>query len=289
MLTTCHGMNTHTDEPTIGEHLTWIRDRGARPNTVLSYRTATRDLARHSGRPLLGLLEADLDAWRTDIGRRLGPSTVRGYVCGVRSYYLWAVRRHLLEHDPAQGLEVPRAPRRLPRPLPDVDVERALEQAGPTVGACIGLERYAGLRCCEVASLGWEEVTLGPDAHLRVVAGKGAHERVVDIAPRLEDLLRVLPGRSGPVVPRGDGRRDHNRPWRISQLINAHLRDCGIDGTAHQLRHSFGTALYAVSLDLRATGEAMGHASPSTTALYSRVARTTIRTAVLEAAELRVS
>ncbi len=278
-----------TDEPVIARFFAHLRSRGCSHNTLLAYRTGLRDLVTTIRRPLLGLIPEDLDHWTADVTGRVGQSTARSYITGIRAFYTWAVTNEWIPKNPTLRIVPPRSPRRLPRPLPDDDVELAIATATVEVAAAIGLERYAGLRCAEVAGLDWAEVSLGGDAHLRVVSGKGRHERVVDIAPRLEALLLALPGRRGPVIPRRDGRREPNKPWRISQLINKHLDACGIDGTAHQLRHSCGTAVYRVTRDIRATAEVLGHASMTTSALYAKASRADVRRAVLDAAELRVS
>lgn len=59
-------------------------------------------------------------------------------------------------------------------------------------------------------------------------------------------------------------------PYAISRLVSVWLRGVGVDATGHQLRHWFGTRVYAASRDLRVTQEVMGHGSPVTTAGYAR-------------------
>jgi site-specific recombinase XerC len=66
--------------------------------------------------------------------------------------------------------------------------------------------------------------------------------------------------------------RNTGRPLsatRVSGLCNQHLHAVGADVTLHQLRHFFATSLYRASKDIRLTQEALGHASPATTAIYA--------------------
>lgn len=111
------------------------------------------------------------------------------------------------------------------------------------------------------------------------------HIGVVDVCPMLAEALAALPHRRGPVVRRLDGQAGPNRATRLSQLANAHLRDCGITDTLHALRHRFVTQVYRAG-GIRAAQESAGHASISSTAIYSAVARREIRAAVLAAGRI---
>jgi len=272
-------------EAVVSRYGDWMASRYLSPETIRTARYVLGALSRWAGGPILYLSAADLSRWQPHRARQITAPSLRNEISYLRGFYRWATREGLLSGDPSTVLDLPRAPRRLPRPIEDMALAEAMAGAPGEVRAALGLAAFAGLRACEIARLDWAEVTLdGEGPHLRVV-GKGGHERVVDIAPALAEILG-RPGR-GPVVRRLDGAAGPNRPARVSQLVNDHLHGLGLAETLHCARHRFGTAVYAASGDIRATQEAMGHASPTTTAGYAAVSRRNVREAVLAAGTLR--
>jgi integrase/recombinase XerC len=102
-----------------------------------------------------------------------------------------------------------------------------------------------------------------------VTHGKGDKPRVIPVAPVVITALHAH-GLSayGPVFRDEFG--DALKPWKISQMLRAHMYGCGVNASAHQLRHSYGTEMYRRSGgDLRMVQDLMGHASPVTTAGYA--------------------
>lgn len=209
-------------------------------------------------------------SWRTveafvDIGNR-APRTRYLEIAHLHAFYLWAMREGLCRRAPTTLVERPRVGVGLPRPMTDTDVALALALSTGPMHAAIVLAATAGLRCIEIARVRWVDI----DAGTLRIHGKGRKDRVVplhpDAAAALEQLDRVS---------------DHVFPWRVtvrgegvqvSAAVNRFLRSIGVSGTAHQLRHWFGTrALAASGGDLRAVQDLMGHASPATTAIYTKL------------------
>lgn len=196
--------------------------------------------------------------------------TARGVeLSHIRSYILWGIRYGYLEKDPTARLDAPRRRRRLPRPIGADRLEQALTNAQtcPRLYVCLTLAAYSGLRCLEIATLRWEDVS----SVSMLVTGKGGHQRHIPLHPKVREALAMLPEDAGTyVVPRCDGWRDRPlHPGRVSGMINEYLHSMGISDTAHSLRHRFGTEFYRASKDIRLTQELMGHASPITTAIYA--------------------
>lgn len=208
-------------------------------------------------------------AWRS--GLELAPATVAVYVSHVQMFYAWAYATGLLPADPAANIPVPKVPRRLPRPISEDDLTAALESASLRVRTWLVLAGWSGLRAKEIARLRGENVKLRADQPVILVASdatKGIRERVVPLSRFVVAELSVagLPLR-GLAFRKADG---NPVPANlVSKLCNQHLHDCGIPATLHQLRHRFGTQVYHVRRDLRATQELLGHASPATTAIYA--------------------
>lgn len=283
------GMMFEFREPLVDRWLGWLKATGASDVTIRTYRGELRRLQTWAGGPILYLDHDQLTTWQIERAQVIGVASLRGSMSAHRSFYRWALDERLITDDPTRRLKMPRAPRRLPRPMDERDVASALENGGVQEAAIIALAGFAGLRACEVARLDWSEVRLdGHEPLLRVVRGKGGHERIVDVCDELARYLRALPGpQRGPVIRRVDGRSGHVSPARISQMANRHLHQLGIAGTLHTLRHRFGTRVYDESGgDLRATQEALGHQSPTSTAIYTKVSRRNIRAAVVAAGRL---
>lgn len=195
----------------------------------------------------------------------------RAYVCHLRAFYRWARCTGLIEHDPTEVLTLPVVPQHLPRPIEEDDLADALDTARPKMRAMLTLAAFAGLRCCEIATLDWSDFRREPDgtAFIVVRKGKGSKQRTVEAGRTVVQALQIYgPKRRGPMFLGQDGAQIGARS--VSSSINRFLRVHGIDATAHQLRHRFGTIGYQLSKDLRMLQEQMGHASPNTTAGYAR-------------------
>jgi site-specific recombinase XerC len=235
------------------------------PNTV---RIQTRRLIafeRFLGRSIATATPKDLHAYFDSHSH--GPRTVYGILSTLHCFYVWAVEDGHCERDPTIKVPRPRLPRSLPRPARTEQLRVAFCRADPEKRAWLVLGAYMGLRCQEIAGVRREDV-LEDERVLRVVRGKGGKERLLPIHPAVLEALLLLPlPREGWVFQRPMG--GPYPPWMLSQRFNQWLRECGVEATAHQLRHWFATNLYRSTHDLRLTQEMLGHASPSTTSVYT--------------------
>jgi len=256
---------------TIADHVRWMRQRGLSERTVELRRMVLRLLTAHAGRLLLELTEDDLEAWQATLGM-LALESRRAYVVQVRGYYRWAVQAKLLEHDPAECLVVPKVPRGLPRPMTEKDLEKALQRAPLRMRVWVELAAYGGARAAEIAGLSREDILDEPDPPAVVLHGKGGKVRVVPLAHRTLTDLQAL----GMPVRGRLFRAESGRPLTardISKQVNHYLHNrVGTASTLHTLRHRYATRMYpATGHNLRQLQELLGHASPSTTAIYTQV------------------
>lgn len=182
----------------------------------------------------------------------------------------------LRPHDPARRLPRIRIPRGVPRPCPDGAIRDALDVTDARLRLAIRLGAEAGLRRMEIATLrrdaieGWSG-----DFHVHIRCGKGGHARVVPIADDLAHQLRASgDGTSTYLFPSPAG--GHVTPRHLGKLIGDALPD---HWSAHTLRHRYATVAYQASGDLRAVQELLGHQSPATTAIYTKVGDQAMRRA----------
>ncbi|MBI3745879.1 MAG: site-specific tyrosine recombinase XerD [Chloroflexi bacterium] len=291
----------------IDDFLTYLRvERGVSPATILAYRGDLEDFAssRDSARDWAQGPDAAVRylAARTRRGRPgdpgLAPTSLRRRAAAIKGFYRFAFGDGLIGVDVAAHLDLPRMPRLLPETLSVAEVERLMEAAGPEDAtgpklrdrALVELLYAAGLRVSEALGLDREDLSLEGE-FVRVI-GKGDKERLVpvgDVAigvlgrwidgPRADLMAahHVDPVRGGPLFV-----GDHGRRWARQQAWAAVKRAAHAAGLAdrvspHTLRHSFATHLLEGGADLRIVQELLGHASISTTQLYTHLTGERIR------------
>jgi integrase/recombinase XerD len=277
------------------DHLTI--ERGLSANTLAAYR---RDLTRFVAWSSANGLDDIGDATEADIARfvmalregdaehpPLSPASTTRTLVAVRGLYRFAVREELRIDDPAAAASAPRAARRLPKAIPFDDVMRLLDASDPhhtSLGrrdrALLELLYGTGARISEAVGLDLDDIDL--EARLVRVSGKGGKQRVVPLgsfaAASLADYLTsgrpelAEKGHGSPAVfmnARG-GRLSRQSAWTILReaAARASLSD---EISPHTLRHSFATHLLDGGADVRVVQELLGHASVTTTQIYTLV------------------
>lgn len=257
----------------IAAHLLHMRRRNLAHSTIDVRR---RRLERFDA--FAGLDTADSsDVERFLDSRELNAKSTYDWLSHLSSFYRWAIDHGHASSDPTARVPRPRLRRQLPRPIATGDLQVALEMATPMMRAWLSLGAFAGLRCVEIARLEVDDV-LWHDELLRV-HGKGDRERLVPMHAEIARTLRMTPMPSRGRVfrrPRGGG----YPAAQVSREVSLYFDSLGMSATAHQLRHWFGTNVYRSSRDLRVTQELLGHASPTTTAIYADWSREEGRRAI---------
>jgi site-specific recombinase XerC len=247
-------------------------------------RPSVADVARVDALTLRGFLgeRARRGSSRRTLGRKLSV---------VRSFYRYGVRAGLLPANPARRIATPRAPKRLPRVLPRDELGRALDRlaqgttpAARRDAAILEVLYGAGLRLAELSALTWDRVDLD-EGTVRVL-GKGNKERRVPLGARAALALSTHGGGVGKGTPAGlvfPG-RDPARPLsrrQVQRIVAGALARLaeGASVSPHALRHSFATHLLNAGADLMAVKELLGHASLSTTQVYTHVSRAHLKQA----------
>lgn len=227
------------------------------------------------GLKLLWLTTDQLHDWLDSLS--VAPQSKGHYIGDLASFYGWVTRVGFRPDDPTETIDRPRRPRYLPRPIDDEALHHAIEEASPTLRIVLCLASLAGLRIAEVAGLDVADVSW-PAALIFVRQGKGNRDRIVPMHDRLHDeIKRYGPPRHGPLVHH-DG--NAYKPGSLSAMVSRHMRALGIDATAHSLRHWFATKAYGGTGDIRAVQDLLGHASLSTTQVYTALNPEAARAAV---------
>ncbi len=267
------------------------RDRS--DHTVTAYRgdlvAFLQFIAAYWGEPvppaaLARLRQADMRAFAaSERGRGLGARSLARRMSGVRSFLRWISDREGLDLSAALSTRSPKYSRSLPRPLTPLQaqdtLDRVADHATPWVGArdlaVLTLLWGSGLRISEALSLDGDDWPF-PDG--LIIRGKGGRERQVPVLPVARDAidayLRLCPWghRTDAPLFRGirGGRLTASAVEGAMRLARAAL-GLPASATPHALRHSFATHLLSAGGDLRTIQELLGHASLSTTQVYTGV------------------
>lgn len=247
------------------QHRAYLTFRGRAANTIRHREALLRQLTVLTGADLADQTRPLLLVF---LGRPNLSKRTRGcYRAHVVTFYAWCEDEGLLERSPAVRIPKVAQPRSIPAPMTDADFAVATAGARQPMRVWLFLGSEAGLRCDEMAGLSRANI-LGRDLW---VTGKGDKQRLVPITDTLAaELERAQLPAAGLLFPGKYGQRRTGSS--VSDLINDHLHRLGIASTAHKLRHRYGTRfLEASGGDLRLTQEVMGHASPQTTAGYTKV------------------
>lgn len=213
-------------------------------------------------------------------------SYIRLQFSAFRTFYRFLVERKQLRLDPVRQLQLPKAEKKLPLVLTQKQVDELLgaplrvpkEKAAPSWmplrdAAILELFYSSGLRLAELASLNVADLDIYTES-VRIL-GKGRKERVCPVGlPALEAVSRYRASanvQSGPLFINKSRRRIS--PRSIWLILRRYLRHTSIPIalSPHKLRHSFATHLLDGGADLRSVQALLGHASLSTTQIYTHV------------------
>ncbi len=292
------------------DHL--VVERGLAQNSIASYR---RDLRRYLGHldglgitSLAAIEEKTVSGFLMALREGdaehppLSATSAGRTVVAVRGFHRFALLDGLATEDPSAGVRPPAPAKRLPKAIPLGDVERILEAAG-AAGTALALRDRAllevlygtGARISEAVGLDVDDLELaetGDDGQSSVLLrGKGSKERVVPVGRYAREAVAayVVSGRPA-LVENGSGRGPagalflNSRGGRLSRqsawsvIVKAAER-AGVTAevSPHTLRHSFATHLLEGGADVRVVQELLGHASVTTTQVYTLVTVDSLR------------
>jgi integrase/recombinase XerD len=280
----------------VEDYLSWlVAERGRSPNTVAAYR---RDLTQYCAwlidrqRSVASVRSLDIDAFVQQRRATSAPSSVARQMAAVRNLHRFMVAEGLRTDDPTADLDGVKVPAGIPKPLSEDEVESL-------IAAVVGDDAIArrdralletlyatGARISELCGLSSGDLDL--EAGMVRLYGKGSKERLVPIGSCARRALDtwLTEGRESLVPARWARRGDaeavflDKRGRRLSRqaawaVVVRHGERAGLKGhlSPHVLRHSCATHMLDHGADLRIVQEMLGHASISTTQVYTRVSQ----------------
>ncbi len=286
----------------VEDFLSFLRhERGASPQTQKTYAAllrnftawaagrGLRDWTRVTLAHLMAFIEHERARALKDAApgdaKKLSSETIYLQIAALRAFYAFAEQEKHLPQNIAENLSFPRRWKRLPQWLSDAEITRLLKPetaAGPRDlcdQAVLELAYASGLRLAELRGIRLEQLHL--EAGFVIVIGKGNKERVVPVGRQaVAAIQRYLEaGRPKLVTARSPGNlflTKRGTPFAAVTLWQRIKRRAARAGlarnlTPHMLRHSFATHLLEHGADLRVIQELLGHASISTTEVYTHL------------------
>jgi integrase/recombinase XerD len=226
--------------------------------------------------------------------RNYAPATVARKVAAVKSFFDFMVNDGALRNDPTENLSSPKVGKSLPKPLSVAEIEALLSAPAKLSSpeakrdvAMIELLYACGMRVSELVSLNTVDVNL--DAGFVRCLGKGSKERIIPIHQRAVQSIKEYMVAVRPLLLRDEEEEAlflNRRGERLTRqgfwlILKNHAEAAGIkrEVTPHTLRHSFATHILSGGADLRAVQELLGHASISSTQIYTHLTSEHVRQA----------
>jgi integrase/recombinase XerC len=275
-------------DPLVEEFLSYLaNERNASPRTLKAYRQALTTCAAETK---ISWKKCNADDFRDYLFALMKRGQARSYVrlqfSALRSFYQFLAARKRLRHNPVREVQMPKIEKKLPLVLTRQQVEELLSaptretknRAAPVWMplrdvAIMELFYSSGLRLSELAAL--DVADLDPYTESVRVFGKGRKERVCPVGlPALETISRYRAAanvHTGPLFINKARKRMSSRSiWLVLKRYVRHT-SIPISISPHKLRHSFATHMLDRGADLRSVQALLGHASLSTTQIYTHV------------------
>lgn len=224
--------------------------------------------------------------------RNYATSTVARKIAAVKSFFHFLTAQKLVGYDPTENLDSPRVNKYLPKAISVNEIQALLEQplrhGGPEAlrdQAMLGLLYGTGMRVTELVSLNIDDLDL-PNSKVRC-AGKGNKARLIPIRPDQKIALEAYLNQARGHLVGNNGETSvfvNHRGHRLTRqgfwlILKAYADEAGVgDITPHTLRHSFAAHMLGEGENLRRVQELLGHASISTTQIYTQVNANSKRT-----------
>jgi integrase/recombinase XerD len=275
-------------------------ERGLSKNTIAAYR---RDLNSYLGylekqgiHDASSITESEITGYLTAISESgiLSANSVARMLAGVRGLHRFWLFESITDGDPSSMVKPPKLPKRLPKAITILEIEKLIEASGPDPKkfeagepdlarvrdrAILELLYATGARISELTALNLDDLV---DPTMVRLFGKGSKERIVPVGSYAQSALEVYLVRARPVlVKKGKGTPAlflNQRGGRLSrqsawQIISdaADAAKIQSEVSPHTLRHSFATHLLEGGADVRVVQELLGHSSVATTQIYTLV------------------
>ncbi len=251
--------------------VSWMELRGYRPGTIRQYSYDVKRFLSWLKKDPTGVGEQEISAYLLKIksDRNLSNTTMLRRIASLRTFYEFLVDQGIMETNPVT-IRRPRVRRKLPSVLSREEIEKLISAGRRERDRLLLRLLYVtGARVSEISALRWEDINI-KDRTAVIRGGKGGKDRIVlfdEVTARELAEYRRKHGGQGRIFPLS--------PRTIQRIVKMAAARAGLrkEVHPHTLRHSIATHLLESGADLRAIQELLGHASLSTTQIYTHVSR----------------
>lgn len=266
LLTVVQTSRGTTSYPLVNEWRTWQFAKTLSKRTVEERTATVKRMAAWCRIQPESATAAEIVEWLAE-GGEWSANTRWTYYASLKAWFLWLQKRGHRIDNPMVNIDSPKRPKGVPHPVSNHDVQRLLAvRARRRTRAMLLLAMFEGLRVHEIAKVKGEHFDLVERTF--VVTGKGGVTATLPVHHRVLEMAFQMP-RKGFWFPGAD--RGHQRRESVSQTIKEAMTRAGVIGSAHWLRHWFGTALLEAGVDVRTVQTLMRHQNLATTEIYTHV------------------
>jgi integrase/recombinase XerD len=246
-------------------------ERGLSENTVYNYMLDIKQFVEFMDKPLNRVSSQDITRYILHLNEcGIGTSSRNRKLSTLKTFYRFMVRKAYMKSNPAADIEGAKTEKKLPKPIDLEDINRMIEQVDNLRDRTLLEVLYAtGMRREEVVTIKVADINFN-HSFLRVM-GKGGKERYVPIHDEALDLIRKLMSSQDSewLFVGEDG---HLSKRQVNEIIAKWRDKAGLGWvTPHKFRHSFATHMFQRGMDIKVLQDLLGHASPNTTQVYTRV------------------
>ncbi|QWT17038.1 tyrosine recombinase XerC [Collinsella sp. zg1085] len=278
---------------------------GVSPETLKAYRSHLEAYARWCERKQLSGFNPSMRSIRSYVGSLVqagyAPRTIAAHVSALKSFHRWLLKQGLIDEDPTAVMSAPQIPHTLPHTLTHAQMEELLalprgNEPEDIRDQCMLELLYAtGARISELAGLTLD--SFETDMQTVHLFGKGSKERIVPLYTRAQTAVQTYIHSARSVLLDKSSRKEqtsalfisgHGRAMDAAALRYRFKKLCRTLGlpadiSPHAMRHTFATDLLEGGADLRVVQELLGHASLSTTQIYTHIHPEHLRHVMLQA------
>ena len=254
--------------------------RGARRSerTVVERRQTVARVAGHAGCAAHAFTTDLLADWFASLPYSVSTNSRATYMAQIRAWQTWLILQGVRDDDPTVRLIQPRAEKGQARPITDAQLVRVLNsQLRKRTRTMLLLAAYQGLRAHEIAKLRGEDIDL---VSMKLdVNGKGGKRCKLPLHPVIAAEAHRYPTRGYWFHARSNRFQPMHRS-SASDVMRRAMHRAGVNASAHNLRHWYGSALRRAGVDLRMVQELLRHSNLATTEIYTEVDRSELGEAI---------
>ncbi|MFX0013749.1 MAG: site-specific tyrosine recombinase/integron integrase [Promethearchaeota archaeon] len=255
-------------------------EKGYSPKTIREYSYDLKMFERfNNGKSFEEITTMDLRRFFLHLKRdkEYAARSLHRKICALKSFFKFLKKEGVITTNPTENIESPKIPKSLPK---TITIEETMQLLGtpdnPRDKAILYLLYGTGMRVSELTNLNIEQIDL-KEKIIHIVGGKGGKDRIIPlpngIIKILEDYITTRENTQDPALILN---RSGNRltPRSVQRIVKKYKEAADLlerDVTPHTLRHAFATHLLSNAVDIRIIQELLGHASLSTTQLYTHV------------------